>query len=734
MTLHTLEAYLKRGFVLVPIPAGTKGPRHPGWNRRENCITRVDDLGRITGNVGLAHAYSGTCALDVDDFIGARDWLSEQNIDLDALLATDDAVQIVSGRPGRAKLLYRLETPLPTVQIKADDGHVLFELRCATAAGLTVQDVLPPSLHPETGWAYRWKTNGAADGLPDLPQSLLALWKSRLEQPRQSGGADGAIHEGGRNDLLFRLAASLRAKGLSVEAIEAALLAENRVRCSPPLPEHEVRTIARSAGRYEPGRDQRSDRPSGTIDVRDGTSTTYPLTELGNAQRIAEKFGADIRYVQDATHWLTWNDHRWVQDADGATTRQLAMDLPSAIYTEGAQFPTVADALHFAKWARSSQSARVVCATIGLLRDFAELRLPSGAVDADRMLAGIDGGRMVLDLTTGTTRPSTRSDLITKSLGVDFLGDQAKAWRWRAFLEQVFRGDAELIEWIQRWAGYILTGDVHEHIVLFLFGCGSNGKSVLADTLRRLLGDYARGVSIDTLTDTKRRAGQASPDLAALPGCRLAIASETEDGVPLAESLLKTLTGGDIVTARGLFTNQIQFLPQFKLLLTGNHRPLVHGTDEGIWRRLRLVPFTRVFSDDQRDPLLGDKLGAELPHILAWCVEGCLAWQKRGLADMPKVVADATAGYRREQDVVGSWLADCCELRPSSETKGTALYASYRQWALDNGLRPMSAIGLGRRLTERGHVSRRSGGRTLWIGIFLPSDSYADRYRQFSKF
>jgi hypothetical protein len=301
MTPHTLEAYLKRGFVLVPIPAGTKGPRHPGWNRRENCITRVDDLGRITGNVGLAHAYSGTCALDVDDFIGARDWLSEQNIDLDSLLAADDAVQIVSGRPNRAKLLYRLETPLSTIQIKGSDGCILFELRCATADGLSTQDVLPPSLHPETGWAYRWKTNGAADGLPDLPQSLLALWKSRLEQPRPSGGADGAIHEGGRNDLLFRLAASLRAKGLSVEAIEVALLAENRVRCSPPLPEHEIRTIARSAGRYEPGRDQRStdDAPNDALPPPLST-LAFSEAELASARLTPTCIVRDYLYTDVA--------------------------------------------------------------------------------------------------------------------------------------------------------------------------------------------------------------------------------------------------------------------------------------------------------------------------------------------------------------------------------------------------------------------------------------------------
>lgn len=465
---------------------------------------------------------------------------------------------------------------------------------------------------------------------------------------------------------------------------------------------------------------------SGT-DSRDGTNSTRPLSELGNAMRLLDAHIGNIHYVYDAKAWLRWINGAWCWDVDGAAVRSLAAQLPQQIYNEGGLH--LADAEYFAKWARTSQKERTIESSVSLLQDSEQVRLPLALVDADLFKVGIDGGRSVLDLKTGRSRPAQQSDFITKTLTVNHLGDSAKAIRWQAFLVQVFGNDPELINWVKRWCGYLLTGITTEQVFVFCFGLGANGKSVLADLLRYLLGDYARAISSDTLTEAKRAAGSATPDLAELIGARLAMSAETEDGAALAESLIKSLVAGDTMTVRKLYGAPVQFTPQFKLMMLGNHKPIIKGNDYGIWRRVRLIPFKRTFKPEERDPALLDKLKAESAHILAWMVEGCLDWQRRGLADVPATIQQATGEYQEEQDLIGRWLSECCKLSPASETSSTDLYASYKNWCLDNGLRPNSSVALGRRLGERGFNSRRSSGKTLWAGLAVNDSIYSGSYR-----
>lgn len=465
---------------------------------------------------------------------------------------------------------------------------------------------------------------------------------------------------------------------------------------------------------------------SGT-DSRDGTDSTRPLSQLGNAMRLMDAHGGNIHYVHDAKAWLHWLDGAWIWSLDGALIRSLAARLPQQIYNEGSLH--LADALFFAKWARTSQKERTVLASVSFLQDFEQVRLPLSLVDADPLKVGFDNARQVLDLHTGKARPALQDDLITKALSVDRMGVSSKAIRWHAFLTQIFGDDAELIDWLKRWCGYTLTGSTSEQIFIFCFGLGANGKSVLADIIRFILGDYARAITSETLTESKRAAGVATPDLAELIGARLAMSAETEDGAALAESLVKSLTAGDAMTVRKLYTAPVQFAPQFKLMMMGNHKPVIKGNDYGIWRRVRLIPFRRTFQPEERDPELTDKLRAEAPHILAWMVEGCMDWQRRGLKDIPVTIRQATGDYQEEQDLVGRWLAECCTLSASSETSSTELYNSYKQWCFDNGLRSASNVTLGRRLSERGLNSRRSCGKTLWSGLTVNGPTRPDNYR-----
>lgn len=461
-------------------------------------------------------------------------------------------------------------------------------------------------------------------------------------------------------------------------------------------------------------------------DARDGTANTRALTEQGNAWRLCDAHEGNIFYIPEVKSWLFWGGCSWQWDFDGALIRQLAAKLPKQIYDEGGDH--LANAELFAKWARSSQTARIIESTVGLLKDFAQVRLPLSAVDSDPFIIGIDNANQVLDLRSGLVRKAKQSDFITKALNVDLLGDPSKARRWLEFLAQVFGDDVELIDWLKRWCGYLLTGSTSEEVFVFCFGLGANGKSVLAEIIRSIMGDYARAISADTLTESKRQAGSATPDLFALIGARLALSAETEDGAALAESLIKSMVSGDAMTGRKLYGDEVQFVPQFKLMMLGNHKPVIRGNDFGIWRRVRLIPFRRTFKAEERDSGLRVKLRSEAPHILAWMVEGCLDWKLRGLRDVPAAIAAATGSYQEEQDLIGAWLTECCQLAPTTETPTKEIYNNYKVWAFDNGLRPVSNVALSRKLSERGFSYRKTNGKSLWRGLYIACSDYPDDY------
>ena len=453
------------------------------------------------------------------------------------------------------------------------------------------------------------------------------------------------------------------------------------------------------------------------VDVRDGTINTRPLSELGNSQRLIDNHINDLFYISNIKSWLVWNDDSWCWDPDAVFVRSYAKELPTQIYNEGHSHLKDADA--FVKWSRLSQKQATMTSTISILRDCIQMRLPFSIIDSNIYQVGINKARQVINLKTGVVRIAERSDYLTKSLNVEYLGDSAQAIRWHTFLDQVFEGDNELIDWIQRWCGYLLTGSTVEHIFLFCYGLGSNGKNVFSGVLLDILGDYARAIATETVAESKRQAGSATPDLVDLIGARLAISSETEDNVALSESLIKSVVSGDTMTARGLYCAPVQFTPQFKLMMLGNHKPIIRGTDDGIWRRIRLVPFNKTFTSSERDPFLAEKLRKENPHILAWMLEGCLEWQKRGLQDTPKKIVQSTNEYKVEQDLIGTWVDECCEQKLNHESNSTDLYKSYQTWCVDSGLRVASKVAFSRRLAERGFTTRRSNGKTWISGLVV---------------
>lgn len=464
--------------------------------------------------------------------------------------------------------------------------------------------------------------------------------------------------------------------------------------------------------------------PEHSDDVRDGTETTKPLTEIGNALRFLEKHKSLIKYIPESKTFIIWKNGAWEKDEEGARVREMIAHLPADIYAEGAKM--ISDSIEFAKWARKSQDRRVIIATTELFKDFSDVRVNLSTLDSEHMKVGLNYSRQIIDLTTGECRDSLPEDLITKSLNVDYLGDAEKAVLWLKFLDDVFNGNQPLIDWVKRWCGYILTGDISEQVFLFCFGCGSNGKSVFAETLHEILGDYSKGISSETLTVSNKGGADATPDIAALSGIRLGLSTETSDGSAFNESRLKGLVSGDVMPARFLNKGFFDLKPILKLMILGNHKPTIKGSDDGIWRRVLLLPFEKTFSGDKKDKQIKNKLLLEAPHILAWMVEGAVEWGKMGLSDVPTAIKVATDEYRSDQDIMGIWLLENCQIDVNAkikdvwsiQSKDSLLYNNYRDWCLENGMKSCTKSSWTRRIKERGFYRKNISNRYEYgIGV-----------------
>jgi putative DNA primase/helicase len=281
-------------------------------------------------------------------------------------------------------------------------------------------------------------------------------------------------------------------------------------------------------------------------------------------------------------------------------------------------------------------------------------------------------------------------------------------------------GNRDLVEFLQRCVGYSLFGGNPEQVLFVLHGHGANGKSTFVRLLQDLFGGYARAVESSLLMVRRSENANGGPreDIVRLKDARLVLATEIGEGQWLDEERVKRLTGGDTLAGRVPYgRSTIEFQPKFALWLSTNHKPVIHGGDHAIWRRIVLIPFTQTFSDGQKDEMLLTKLRAELPGVLNWAIKGCLAWQERNGLDMPKIVLDATREYRTEMDLIGEWISDACMTGTDRMDTVADLYQSYQQWAEASGLKVLSRQAFGRKLTERGFEQAWPKGQRGYRGI-----------------
>jgi putative DNA primase/helicase len=481
---------------------------------------------------------------------------------------------------------------------------------------------------------------------------------------------------------------------------------------------------------------------------RDVEGVTHDTTDLRNAERLVERHGDDLRYIGTWSKWAGWDARRWVLDDTGGAMR-CASDTTRAMVAEALEDLSparraldeaeaapegeererkitsakrkVAAAERLFKWAVQSQGAQRLRAMLDVGKSFAAVVVRHDVLDADAWALNVENG--TIDLRTGKLREHRREDLITKIAPVAY-DPNAKAPTWDAFLHRAMGGDPELVSYLARVIGYSLTGDVSEHVLGFFFGGGANGKSTFLGAIHAMLGDYASPAPRGLLF---RARGERHPtEYATLHGRRFVTCPEVEEGTAFDESLVKDLTGGDPVECRRMREDFWTFTPTHKLFLAGNHKPSVRGDDEGIWRRIRLVPWLVTIPESERDTELPVKLRAELPGILAWAVRGCLAWQERGLAT-PDVVTEASADYRRENDLLGQFLRLYVAFEKDASVSRKELRELYTVWCLESGAEPLGAKRFTARLRERKvrETSVRVGVKVIdgWRGVRLATEA-----------
>jgi putative DNA primase/helicase len=442
----------------------------------------------------------------------------------------------------------------------------------------------------------------------------------------------------------------------------------------------------------------------------------FPLTELGNAERFASKHGANVRYCYDWRAWLVWDGIRWKRDA-GAEVRQFAKQTVRSIYAEAGQQSAEGQRRALAAWAARSESAAAIESMLKLAQAEEGIPVATEDLDADKWLLNVENG--TLDLHTGELRPHRREDLISKLAPVRF-DPAAQCPRWVRFLDEVFAPHPDIPSFIQRAGGYSLTGDTREECLFLNHGAGRNGKGTFLKTMALAMGDYAATADFSTFVQRRDDAGPRD-DVANMRGKRMVSAQESREGAALAESLLKWLTGGDLVRARRLYENSYEFDPSWKIWLATNHKPVIRGTDPAIWSRIKLIPFDVSF-EGKEDRTLKTALLGELPGIFNWAIEGCLRWQEDGL-QLPASVMDATNEYRADSDQTRRFITEVCIEGAYASGKARSLYMAYKKWATDAGEEPVSETAFGRRLSEHGFAKRKTESGAKYDGIGLRADT-----------
>jgi putative DNA primase/helicase len=694
------QQYIERGWRVFPLKAKDKIPAttHGCKDATTDALVVAQWAQAVpTANIGVATG-TGLVVVDIDAGHGGHDSLAALEAEHGKLPPTF----CVNTAHGGKHYYYASIVPIansasklgPGIDVRGEGGYV----------------VAPPSRLHDGG--YTVAADVPVGGLPLLPGWVVE--RLQKKPPAKVVPISSVIPEGRRNDELFRLAASLRAKGLDATTIATVLHTENSKKCNPPLPDSEVEQIAASASGYPPGEQQ------------------FANTDLGNAERLAAANSDRLAWSEEMKTWLVYADGVWRGDTTCAA-EGFAHEVARKIMAEAATIGDLDRRKECAKWGvQSEQSGR----TKGMLEQAKPMLAVQVNGYSNRNRPVLDARPHLLNLANGTLDlgtfqllPHAHDNWLTMATGISY-DPGATCPRWEKFMMEVFADDRELVAYIQRAIGYSLTADTSEQCFFLLWGTGKNGKSTFLRVIQRLLGDYAATADWSTFTTSQGWTANTRGDVMRLRGKRVVVANEGQDGARLDEGLIKQLTGGDTYVGRAIYQTDAEFVPVAKIWMATNHEPKIRGGDEAIWRRVRKIPFTVQFSGTVSRRELDAQLDAEPPGIFNWALEGLRQYRAEGMPQSRAVQA-ATAEYRESSDTIGRFLADCyafdsdaCETPGKVEAQ--AIWTRWKQWRESEGeyWQP-SRKEFGNRLAEATRVIgiTRSPNKKYYIGLRSATDA-----------
>ena len=454
---------------------------------------------------------------------------------------------------------------------------------------------------------------------------------------------------------------------------------------------------------YEPNKIKSFDRSSFASSNTSEAQKIYEQNDTGNAQRMCDLFGNNLRYSYENKTWYFWNGKVWCEDKTGKIKR-LADETIDKMRKEAYKEEDGDKQSAMFKWINKTCNSNAKENMIKELQHIENIPILMSEMDTQNDLFNCQNG--IINLRNGELLKHEPNYFCTKISDCICDISGAKPELWLNFLDDITCGDKELQAYLQKAVGYSLTGSVREQCLFFLYGMGRNGKSTFLDIISCIAGTYANHAQPETLMLKSQLNSGTTSDIARLKGARFVTSVEPNENVKLNEGLVKQLTGGDKVTARFLYGKEFEYTPEFKIWLGANHKPIIRGTDDGIWRRIRLIPFVAQIPDEKVDKNLKYKLKKELPQILKWAVDGALLWQKEGLQSPPCVVK-ATQEYRYEMDTMSRFFSEYVTYDSNAKMKASVLYNYYCEWATQNNEYVMSMTKFGKEVMQK--VSDKKG-------------------------
>lgn len=705
-------SYAAIGWSVFPIKPGSKRPAVThGFKEATRDASQIEAWWSQNPayNIGIATGASGLIVIDLDEDEAKG---SHGIQTLQAWEAVRGALPITvkcrTPRGGEHRY-YKAVSPVPcktglypAIDIRADGGYV----------------VAPPSV--VNGRSYQWID---APGIIPICEADSRVYTFLSPVPDGFGKTSipytvpESILEGQRTDSLMKMLGSLQAKGLSDEAIRAAIMAENESRCNPPLTEQELEmTVFPALSRFQKGtapyvldRDYSADIAEIVERLKElhpESNRRYGWHDAGNGNLFSDLGRGTICYAPERKKWFYYDGMRWKPDTGGAQTMNYCKIVADALMS----YTTMISAdeklrldyiKHVSKWQQFKYRETILkdAATVAPVKisDF----------DSNPYLLNCLNG--TLDLRSGEFHEHDGADIITKLANVEYRPG-SRCTRWEQFVSEVTCGDGELARYLQKALGYALTGDTRHECFFILYGATSrNGKGTLCETFMHLIGDYGRTASPDSIAQQKYTdARKPSEDIARLAGARFVNMSEPDKKMTLSAALVKTLTGNDTIAARFLGENSFEFKPQFKMFINTNHLPYVSDSTLFSSDRVKVIPFNRHFEAWERDTHLKQQLTAteNLSGILNWCVEWWRLLDAEGFS-VPGAVLGATQNYNESSDKLGQFIGEMLSHAPGEVVKADIVHKAYQDWCWSNGFKPEGFSEFKKSLASAGIIVER---------------------------